>query len=118
MPLPSLPAISREQVTSTTVGAESYFGLPVMGDRNRAVTRGDTYFSDVNGDGIIDLVSGGQVLFGHVNAAGVPPFTLNSADTPVPINTGAVDTTNLLEDPSALEAERAAAFPLLDTLRR
>ncbi|MEK7734120.1 MAG: sugar-binding protein, partial [Pseudomonadota bacterium] len=107
VPLPSLPAISREQVTSTTIGAESFFGLPVMGDVNRAVTQGDVYFTDVNGDGIIDLVSGGQVLFGYVNAAGVPTFSANSADTPVPIGLGAVHTANLLEDPSGIEAERA-----------
>jgi hypothetical protein len=117
--LPSLPAISRESVTSTTFGGESYFGsLPVMGDLNRATTQADTYFSDVNGDGITDLVSGGQAVFGYINVAGVPTFSTNSSDTPVPIGAGAVITDNLLEDASAIEAERAQNFPLLDTLRR
>src|SRR5262249_23746797 len=74
--------------------------------------------ADVNGDGITDLVSGGQVLFGFVNAAGVPTFSANSADTPVPVGTGAIDATNLLADASAQQAERAQQFPLLDTLRR
>jgi RHS repeat-associated protein len=114
----NLGAISHETVTSVTVGAESYFGLPVMVDVNRATTQADTYFADVNGDGITDLVSNGQVLFGFVNAAGVPVFSANSADTPVPVGLSAIDTTNLLEDASALVAERAQQFPLLDTLRR
>src|SRR5262249_7232461 len=78
----------------------------------------DTYFADVNGDGITDLVSNGQVLFGFVNAAGGPTFSANSTDTPVPVGLGAIDTTNLLEDASALVAARAQQFPLLDTLRR
>ncbi len=118
VPLPSLPAISREEVTSTTIGGELYFGVAVMLDTVRATTKSDTYFADVNGDGITDLVSGGQVLFGYRNAQGVPTFSANSADTPVAIGGGAVDTTDLIEDASAIEAERAQAFPLLDTVRR
>jgi hypothetical protein len=116
--LPTLPAISRERVTSTTVGAEAFIGVAVMVDANRATNRADTYFTDVNGDGLMDLVSGGQVLFGFINAAGVPTFSANSADTPVPIGVGAIDATNLLEDAAAVVAERAQQFPLLDTLRR
>ncbi|HLQ24523.1 MAG TPA: SpvB/TcaC N-terminal domain-containing protein, partial [Acidiferrobacterales bacterium] len=116
--LPTLTAISRERVTSTTFGAESYFGLAVMGDVNLATTQADTYFTDVNGDGITDLVSGGQVLFGFINAAGVPTFSANSSDTPVPIGAGAIITTDLLADASAIQAARAANFPLLDSLRR
>jgi RHS repeat-associated protein len=116
--LPGLSAIARERVTSTTVGVESYFGLPVMVDTNSATTQGDTYFSDVNGDGLTDVVSGGQVLFGYLNAAGSPTFSANSFDTPVPIGGGAIETQDLLENPDAIEAERAKNFPLLDTLRR
>jgi len=118
VPLPTLPAISKERVTSTTFGIESYFVVPVMIDFNVATTQADTYFTDVNGDGITDLVSGGSVLFGYINAAGVPTFSANSADTPVAIGAGAIETANLLEDAAAIEAERAANFPLLDTLRR
>jgi RHS repeat-associated protein len=116
--LDSLPAISREKTTSTTVGGEIYFGLPVMLDRHESISRADTYFSDVNGDGITDLVSGGRALFGYINAAGVPTFSANSADTPVPIGPSVVDANGLLRDFSAIEMERASAFPLLDTVRR
>ena len=34
-----------------------------------------TYFSDVNGDGLVDLVRGGQVHFNHRGIDGVPMFT-------------------------------------------
>jgi RHS repeat-associated protein len=115
--LVTLPAISHENVTTTTIGAESYFVIPAMFDHNMGETESDTYFTDVNGDGLTDVVSGGQVWFNHLEN-GVPTFTLNSADTPVSINTGTIDTNGLLADPSAKEAERAAKFPLLDTIRR
>jgi RHS repeat-associated protein len=116
--LPTLPAISRETVTSTTAGGEVFIGVTVLGDTNRSTSQADVYFTDVNGDGLTDLVSGGQVLFGFLNAAGVPTFSANSADSPVPVGGGAVNTENLLEDAAAIEAERAANFPLLDTVRR
>ncbi|WP_019143026.1 SpvB/TcaC N-terminal domain-containing protein [Noviherbaspirillum massiliense] len=118
--LDSLPAISREKVTSTTIGVETHVapGVAAMVDHNRSINQADTYFSDVNGDGLIDLVSGGRVLFGYVNAAGVPTFSTNSADTPVVIGASVINTNGILEDASQIEVERAAAFPLLDTVRR
>ena len=49
------------------------------------------YFSDINGDGLVDLVSDGKVYFNHIefDASGnaIPTFTLGSADTPVPLFT-------------------------------
>ena len=121
--LNGLSAISHEEVTSVTfptlpLGGEEYFGPPVLTDTNKSTTTADTYLADVNGDGLTDLVSGGQVLFGYLNAQGVPTFSANSADTPVQIGSRTIDTNGLLEDPSAEEAERAANFPLLDTVRR
>lgn len=47
------------------------------------------YFSDINGDGLVDLVSNGKVYFNHIefdtSGNAVPTFTLSSADTPSPI---------------------------------
>lgn len=116
--LETLPAIGREKVTSTTLGIESYFWGSQQKDWSVSETTTTAYFSDVNGDGLTDLVSGGQVLFGYRNALGVPTFSADSQDTPVPIGKGTVDTDNLLEDAAAVEAQRAADFPLMDTLRR
>jgi hypothetical protein len=118
--LPTLPALSREQTTSTTFGAEAYpFGLAVMSDRNTTFVRADTYLADVNGDGLTDLVSGGSVLFGFVNAAGAPTFTPNSFDTPVPIDGGSgVDTNGIIEDYSTLFEEMVDTYPLVDSVRR
>jgi RHS repeat-associated protein len=116
--LPTLPAIGHEEVTSTTLGIETYFVLTTQRDYSVSETETSVYFSDVNGDGLTDLVSGGQVLFGYRNAAGVPTFSGDSQDTPVPIGTGSILTDNLLEDAAAVEAKRAADFPLMDSMRR
>jgi RHS repeat-associated protein len=118
VPLPSLPALGHETVSSFTFGGELYLGPPLMADKQWANTRTDTYLSDVNGDGLADLVSGGRVLFGFINTQGVPSFSADSALSPVPVGLGQVDSTGLLEDPAALEAELAARFPLVDMVRR
>jgi RHS repeat-associated protein len=112
-----IPSLGHDSTTTTSAGANIYISTAVMAETSDSYTTSDTYVTDVNGDGIPDIVTGGQVIFGLVSN-GVPAYSPNSADTPVPIGAGTVDTSNLLADPSAIEAQRAANFPLLDTVRR
>jgi hypothetical protein len=63
--------------------------------------------TDVNGDGITDLVNGSSVLFGRLGPNGVPVYGISS-DTPVPVTAGQVDTDGLLPD-SAADRERPTA---------
>ncbi|HEY0734504.1 MAG TPA: SpvB/TcaC N-terminal domain-containing protein, partial [Herpetosiphonaceae bacterium] len=116
--LPTLPAIAREQASTTSAGPEAYLGANVFTNRSNTLTTGSIYFSDANGDGLPDLVTNGRVLFNHLNAQGVPTFTANSADTPVPIGSGAIDGTDLLPNYDDLYQELVDTFPLHDTLRR
>ena len=117
--LPTLTAISEETSDTITGGAEAYPPLgSVMLDRSDTYTISTIYFSDVNGDGLNDLVRGGQVLFNHLDAGGVPTFTPDSGDTPVPIGDGAVDTTGLVPDFDPIVEKSVDLFPLIDTLRR
>ncbi|MFC0629174.1 hypothetical protein, partial [Kribbella deserti] len=108
-----------ESSKSWTVGPETYQGA-VSGQLNFVTTRSETdrYFSDVNGDGITDVVAGKSVLFGRLGAGGVPVYGLSSAGTPAPITQGAVDTSKLFGDFAAEQERLAASFPLLDTVRR
>ena len=117
VPLPSLPAISSESTQSGTVGIESYFGVAAQLDYVSTTTQSDQYFTDVNGDGITDLVSNGSVLFGHLDANGHPAYTANSADTPVPIGTGTVNGP-VVGDQTAQFEQRQDMFPLMDSVRR
>ncbi|MEJ7768133.1 MAG: SpvB/TcaC N-terminal domain-containing protein, partial [Chitinophagaceae bacterium] len=62
------------------------------------------YFSDVNGDQLMDIVNNGTVYFNHINSNGNPVFTTSSADTPSPIKASSgIDQSLVTNDPQALE---------------
>ncbi|MEV6815219.1 SpvB/TcaC N-terminal domain-containing protein, partial [Micromonospora sp. NPDC051296] len=116
--VPTLPAISAETSDTTSFGAEAYLVANVFVNHATSFTENSTYFSDVNGDGLIDLVRDGQVLFNHLTPDGVPTFTPDSGDTPVRIDGGSVDPQGIVEDFDAVYQQRIDNFPLADTLRR
>src|SRR5262249_28367697 len=100
--IPSLPDIAKEDSNTVSFGAEAYAGVGSVGvngliNHAETFTTGSPYFADVNGDGLPDLIENGPVLFNHV-ANGVPTFTANSGDTPVPIGQLKVDSSNLVEN--------------------
>ena len=63
----------------------------------------NVYLQDVNGDGLIDIVNNGTVLFNHLEN-GIPTFTPSSGDTPSPIHSSAgIDNSLVQNDPAALQ---------------
>ncbi|HBY96539.1 MAG TPA: sugar-binding protein [Chloroflexi bacterium] len=117
VPVTSLPAIARESSATISLGPELYLGVNVLYNHAETFTTSPVYFSDVNGDGLADLVNSKQVLFNHL-VNGVPSFTLNSGDTPVPVGSGAVDSAGVISDYTALYEKEIDSFPLVDTVRR
>ncbi|MEU9856258.1 SpvB/TcaC N-terminal domain-containing protein [Streptomyces sp. NPDC047974] len=117
-PLRGLPGILSESSSTRTVGIEGYLS-GIAAQLNHVDTRSTTrrYFSDVNADGVVDLVDGPNVLFGRVGTDGAVAYGA-AADTPVPIGSGTVDTDGLLPDHTAERERRDASFPLVDTVRR
>ncbi|MET9736101.1 SpvB/TcaC N-terminal domain-containing protein [Streptomyces sp. NPDC006458] len=117
-PLRGLPGILGGTSTSRTVGVEGYLGgIAAQLDYVDTVSTTRRYFSDVNADGVVDLVDGSSVLFGRVEDDG--SLAYGTADrTPVPIGAGAVDTDGLLPDYSAERERRIESSPLVDTVRR
>lgn len=114
----ALPGIMAESSNTLTLGVEGYAGaVAAQLDYLTTFSTTSQYFSDVNGDGIADLVTGSSVLFGRIGDAGTPVYGV-SGDTPVPIGTGTVDTAGLLPDLSADQQRLIDSFPLLDTVRR
>jgi RHS repeat-associated protein len=116
--LPTLPAIAKEHSDMTSAGPEVYLTVNAFTNHSDTFTEDTSYFSDVNGDGLTDLVNDGTVLFNHLDANGVPTFTANSSDTPVPIGAGALDSSGLVQDFSSIKAQQDSNNPPVDVLRR
>src|SRR5438034_10829044 len=63
----------------------------------------NVYLTDVNADGLIDIVNNGTVFFNHLDANGNPSFTPSSGDTPSPIKSSSgIDGSLVQNDPAAL----------------
>ncbi len=114
----SLPGIGAESSNSQTRGLEGYLGgVAAQLDYVNTFATTSQYFSDVNDDGINDLVNGTGVLFGRIGANGVPVYGI-SGDTPVPVTPGHVDTSGIVPDLGQELTELKDSHPLLDTVRR
>ncbi|MEV4334300.1 SpvB/TcaC N-terminal domain-containing protein [Streptomyces sp. NPDC049597] len=116
--LTSLPGISTERTLTGTIGVESYvLTTSAQLDFVGTTTTSDRFFSDVNGDGITDLVNNGGVLFGYLDAHGQPAYSADSTRTPAPIGGGAV-TGQIVGDQTAQFNQQVDNSPLLDSVRR
>jgi len=122
LPVEGLPALSHERsLMSLSVGPEVYF-TPGQFHANMAFSSSeqDTYLSDVNSDGLVDLVQGSTVYFNWRRADGLPRFVPgDSSGTPVRIGASAVSPDALpasFEDPE-FEAELDRNAPPVDTVR-
>ena len=103
-----------------TVGYQ-LFTAEVGVDFSSTKTKTTEYLSDINGDGLVDLVSGGKVYFNHIefdkSGNAIPTFTLSSADTPSPIiYNGKIDASVIQIDPTE-QAELIKSSPMEDMVR-
>ncbi|WP_083753182.1 SpvB/TcaC N-terminal domain-containing protein [Actinosynnema sp. ALI-1.44] len=116
--LRDLPGISTERTLSGTIGVEAFVAaVAAQLDFVGTTTTSDRFFSDVNGDGITDLVNNGGVLFGYLDASGQPAYSADSTRTPVPVGGGAV-TGEIVGDQTAQFNQQVDNSPLLDSVRR
>jgi hypothetical protein len=77
----------------------------------------NTYFSDVNGDGLVDFVNGGRVYFNTLNASGIPTFRPSSDRTPIPLDPSPLPTISSAEL-TKLSEQLSTQSPPIDTVRR
>ncbi|MDX2070966.1 MAG: SpvB/TcaC N-terminal domain-containing protein [Haliscomenobacter sp.] len=87
---------SKSETRTTSVGFELVFYAFVGSSTSSSRTNTDTYFSDFNGDGLIDIAHNGTVWFNHVASNGEIIYTTDSNDTPNPIKSGASINPNVL----------------------
>lgn len=108
---------SKGKSRTLDVGIESHFGLFVGAQFSNTKGRTTIYFTDTNGDQLIDIVKNGQVFFNHLNEQGEPTFTLASIDTPSPILAcGGIDPELVQVDPQELEND-IDQYPLHDVVK-
>lgn len=117
---------STTKSSTNTFGANAVVGWNVLTavvgtDKSTTKTKTTQYFSDINGDGLVDLVSNGKVYFNHLEFDGsgnaVPTFTLSSADTPSPIIYGGKVDTSVMEVSKDEQAEAIKNSPMEDIVR-
>ena len=96
-----------EMPTERQVGVagalEAYYGVNGVFSAGGSWSFGESYFTDANGDGLVDFAHQGQVWFNHLDcpdgeasgedsgAGCVPTFSLDSAGTRVPVRVAPVD---------------------------
>jgi YD repeat-containing protein len=109
---------SYSRTTSNSFGAEGNPPFSFVGyEYTNSKTSTETYFADINGDGLLDIVKNRQVYFNALNGQGHPTFSLSSAGTPSPLPVeGGGDEGLFEEDPAELEA-RIDQYPLQDVVR-
>lgn len=115
------------KTTSHTVGGgvkehPMLWGQTVVvgADGSASKSQTDTYFADVNGDGLIDIVSKGKVYFNcteYIDGVLNTHFSLSSADSPSPIiNEGTIDSSET--EVTAEEIDEAVDnSPMVDMVR-
>src|SRR5215472_7296023 len=116
-PVPGLSALNQSSGSTFTAGPEAFVG-PGAGlfDVSFGRTSEQVYFTDVNGDGLPDLVSNGTVLFNRLDANGNPSFAPGS---PTPLGSGAAtNTAGLITQTPDQQAAAQQAFALVDSVRR
>ncbi|MCP4056852.1 MAG: sugar-binding protein, partial [Pseudoalteromonas sp.] len=118
----NLPAISKSKAVTWCFGGEIHVGVGkasgnAMVNTGTTTTKDIIYFSDVNGDGLIDLVTNKKVLFNRIEA-GKPTFREDSSTTSVPIGNGTVRTEGLIKNYSEDYEKKIDLFPLFDPVRR
>ena len=91
----------------------TFFGY----NHTSTTTKTGTYFSDFNGDGLIDIAHDGQVFFNHINAQGNPVFERSSTLTPNPLFQGASVDKAFLAPDTVLQRRQEQEFPLQDIIR-
>ncbi|MGB8192417.1 MAG: SpvB/TcaC N-terminal domain-containing protein, partial [Chitinophagaceae bacterium] len=103
-PITGIEDFNKGETFIGEVGLESHFGIFAGFEYARTEDITSIYFSDVNGDQLMDIVKEGRVYFNHLNNSGHPVFTLSSGDTPSPIDAASgIDGSIVENDPVAFE---------------
>lgn len=113
----NLPRLSREVSVNFQLSVEAYIGVTLAFGLGGDVAIGDSYFTDINADGLPDFVSSGSVWFNRL-VNGIPTFQSGSAGTIVPLPSGGGTADLSVDEVAAIQTNLEAQSPLIDTVRR
>ncbi len=116
-PATNLGGLSHESSVNFQLSVEAYIVVTAAFGIGGQVSIGDSYFTDVNADGLPDFISGGQVYFNHL-VGGVPTFSTDDSLTSVPLPVNTNSPTIASDQITDAENDLAAQSPLVDTVRR
>lgn len=103
--------------TSGSIGLEATFGLHIAAENSLTTDVTNTYFADVNGDKLIDIVKRGTVYFNTI-VDGVPTFSTMSSLTPSPIHTSGNIDPDIVAPPTQEEIDATIdQYPLHDVVK-
>ncbi len=111
---------SESESTTSNLGVQAFVvGITANAGLATTNTRDKVYLSDVNGDGLTDIVSGGAVRFNSARSTGVAGFSDNSFDTDSPLgDVGLPISQDILPDVSEERTRLETENPLMDNVRR
>lgn len=117
-PVVGVREFSVVSTSETNIGFEANITPFFAGYENTTSrTSTTTYFTDFNGDDLVDILHRGRIYFNHLDANGNPTFTLNSGDTPSPIISGAAPDGDLVSVDPAEQQELIDMTPKHDVVR-
>ena len=98
-------------------GVEATFGVHVASENTLTTDVINTYFEDVNGDKLVDIIRNGTVYFNHVEN-GVPTFSTSSSATPSPIHASGNIDPDIVEPATQEEIDKNIdQYPLHDVVK-
>jgi RHS repeat-associated protein len=104
LPIKGINDFSQGLNWGVNVGLESNFFIYAGLGYAHSEDISNVYLTDVNADGLVDIVNNGTVYFNHLDPDRNPNFTLSSGDTPSPIHSSSgIDTTLVVNDPAVLQ---------------
>ncbi len=107
----------KEKGNTHDVGIESNFGVTAGLNHSMSKSTTEIYFTDANGDGLIDIIKSGSVYFNSISDKGTPHFEKSSSKTPSPIIQSGIVDPNLVEVDSAEIKDLIEKNPLQDVVR-
>ncbi|SOC52015.1 SpvB/TcaC N-terminal domain-containing protein [Ornithinimicrobium cerasi] len=115
--LTGIGGLSSDNNIGAQYAVEVHLGVTASFGLGFDVAWGDSYFTDVNADGLPDFVTGGQIFFNRLDASGTPSFAPLSTGTEIPLPAGGP---TVPENPQleAIQTDLAERSPLIDTTRR